>query len=126
MASSWRLWRRWQGSPRAARRAALSRFSTCVPTAVGTGQANQPNDGSVGYFGALSEIVAGEGGWGLMLAEKLQHLAVPDLWLLPMGSMPGFWYGGELAMGDKRCQQPHESRWREQIGFADEHECRNP
>lgn len=50
-------------------------------------------------------------GWCLMLADKLQHESVPDFRLLPMGCVPGFRHGRELAMGDMRQEQPHQ-RWR--------------
>ena len=58
----------------------------------------------------------------LVLPDKLQNDAVPGLWLLPMGSVPGLWYRLELAIGNMRRQQPHQRRRGEEVGVADEHE----
>ena len=43
----------------------------------------------------------------LVLADKLQHEAVPNLWLLPVGRVPSLGHGCDLAMGDMRRQQTH-------------------
>ena len=50
------------------------------------------------------------GGCCLVLADELQNDTVPDIRLLPMGCVPGLGNGGELAIGDMRCQQPHQRR----------------
>ncbi len=55
-----------------------------------------------------------------MPAEKLQHKAVPYLRLLPEGRMTCFGHRNVLALGYTLCQQPHQGRWRKQVGFENE------